>query len=123
MAHFTRDVLTLFDGTAEVDIETVSARGRVHRVPIWIVVDGTDVFARSYVGAEARWYRELLARPGAIVIGERRFAVSAVSATDPDSVRRTSEGYQRKYPTSRSLRAMQRPEVLPTTIRLEPAPA
>ena len=34
------------------------------------------------------------------------------------SVRRTSEGYQKKYPTSKSVGAMQKAEILGTTIRL-----
>jgi len=47
--------------------------------------------------------------------------VRAVRAADPDSVRRTSEGYQTKYRTSRSTPSMLRDEILDTTIRLEPA--
>ena len=118
---FPRDVIALLDRTEEVDIETHAPSGRAHRVPIWIVVDGDDVFARSYLGADARGYRELVARPGAIVAGDRSIAVRAVIAVDDESVRRTSEGFQKKYPKSPSLRAMQRPEVLATTIRFEPA--
>jgi len=118
---FPADVRALLDTTLEVDIETHSASGKAHRVPIWVVVDGEDVFARSYVGHEARWYRELILRPGAIVVEDRSIPVRAVLAVDKESVARTSRGYQKKYPHSPSLRAMQRPEVLGTTIRLEPA--
>lgn len=118
---FPKDVRDLFDTTLEVDIETRSAKGTVHRVPIWLVVDGDAVYVRSYLGPEARWYRELIARPGAIVVGTRRVPVRAVPAIDERSVNATSLGFQKKYPRSPSLRAMQRPEVLGTTIRLEPA--
>jgi hypothetical protein len=118
---FPKDVRDLLDTTLEVDIETRSAKGTVHRVPIWLVVDGDEVFARSYVGPEARWYRELRARPGAIVVGTRSVPVRGVPAVDERSIERTSLGFQRKYPRSPSLRAMQRPEVLGTTIRFEPA--
>lgn len=115
------EVVALLDGTAEVQMETTSAKGARHQVPIWIVVDGSDVFARSYLGENARWYREILARPGALIAGSRRIPVKAVLATDDDSVRRTSDGFQKKYPKSPSLRAMQRPEVLGTTLRFEPS--
>jgi hypothetical protein len=118
---FSKDIRDLFDKTLEVDIETRSARGTVHHVPIWLVVDGDAVFARSYVGPEARWYRELLARPGAIVVGTRSIPVRAVPAADERSINATSLGFQKKYPRSPSLRAMQRREVIGTTIRLEPA--
>ena len=114
------EIVALLDGTAEVQMETTSARGTRHEVPIWVVVDGSDVFARSYLGETARWYREILARPGALIAGSRHIPVRAVVATDDDSVRRTSEGFQKKYPKSPSLRAMQRPEVLGTTVRFEP---
>ena len=118
---FPAEILALLDATQEVDIETHSASGNAHRVPIWVVVDGDDVFARSYVGHEARWYRELIVRPGAIVAADLSIPVRAVLAVDKVSVARTSRGYQKKYPHSPSVRAMQRPEVLGTTIRLEPA--
>jgi hypothetical protein len=46
------------DQAREIDIET--RRGEdapAHRVTIWVVVDGHDVFVRSYHGPEGRWYR------------------------------------------------------------------
>jgi hypothetical protein len=115
------EILALLDRTLEVQIETTSAKGARHVVTIWVVVDGNDVFARSYLGARARWYREILARPGALIVGSRRIEVKAIRATDDDPVRRTSLGYEKKYPTSPSLRAMQKPDVLPTTVRFEAA--
>jgi hypothetical protein len=111
----------LLDKTRTVEIETSSPKGTVHRVPIWVVVDGDDVFVRSVRGSRARWYRELLARPGAVVTRSRRIPVRAASASDPSSKRRMTLGLRRKYPTSgASLVAMVRPEVLDTTLRLEP---
>ena len=119
---FPKDVLDLFHQSAEVEIETRSKSGEVHHVPIWIVVDGDTVLARSWRGSTARWYRELMASgEGAVVVGRRRVPVRAVRAVDADSVRRTSEGFQKKYPKSQSTPAMLRDEILDTTIRLEPA--
>ena len=90
-------------------------------MPIWIVVDGDDVFIRTYRGKTSRWYLELLAGPGYLVVGGKRVPVRAVPATDPESIKRASDGYRKKYAKSGSLDAMLRRSVLPTTLRLEPA--
>ena len=118
---FPRATLALLDRAREVDIETRSAKGVTHGVPIWIVVDGDDVFVRTYRGKSSRWYRELLARPGAILADGKRVPVRAERAVDADALRRTSDGYRKKYPKSGSLDSMLRRSVLDTTLRLEPA--
>jgi hypothetical protein len=118
---FPRPTLDLLAHTREVEIETRSPKGAVHSVPIWVVVDGDDVFIRTYRGANSRWYRELLAAPGALVAGKTRIPVRAISATDAESVRRASAGYRAKYSKSGSLGSMLRPNVIRTTVRLEPA--
>ena len=92
---FARDTLAFLNRVREIDIETHSAAGARHRVPIWVVVDGEDVFVRTYLGKDSRWYRELLARPGALVAGARRIEVRAARAVDDDSIKRTSEGYRK----------------------------
>lgn len=112
----------LLDRTRTVEIETTSPKGTVHRVPIWIVVDGEEVFVRSVRGERARWYRELLARPGAVITRSRRIPVRAVHAGDAGAKRRMTLGLKRKYATSgASLVAMVRRAILDTTLRLEPA--
>jgi hypothetical protein len=113
--------VALLDRTDEVDIETLSPNGTVHSVPIWIVVDGDDVFIRAYRGPTSRWYRELVARPGALVVKGQRIPVRGLVAADADSVRRTSDGFRKKYRKGSSLDDMLVPLVLPTTLRLEPA--
>ncbi|TMF27926.1 MAG: DUF2255 family protein [Chloroflexi bacterium] len=117
---FPPATLALLEKTREVDVETASPKGSRHRVPIWIVVDGDDVFVRSYLGKRGRWYREIQERPAALVSGSKRIPVRAVPATDAQSKRRTSLGFKRKYPKSGSLDAMLRRSVLDTTLRLEP---
>ena len=111
----------MLDRAREVDIETRSPKGRAHSVPIWVVVDGVDVFVHTYRGKTSRWYRELLAGPGALMVDGQRVRVRAVAASDPESIRRASAGYRKKYTKSGSLDAMLRRSVLPTTLRLEPA--
>lgn len=118
---FPKDVLELLDKTLEVDVETRSKSGDASRVPIWVIVSGQDVFIRSWKGSEAVWYRRIMARDGVLVVGQRRIPVHAIRATDEDSVRRTSDGFKKKYPTSNSTPSMLRDEILDTTIRLEPA--
>jgi hypothetical protein len=118
---FPKDTLALLDRSNEVDIETRSPEGRMHSVPIWVVVDKGDVFVRTYRGKTSRWYRELLAGPGALVVDGKRVPVRAVAAADSESVKRTSDGYRKKYRKGSSLDSMLLPKVLPTTLRLEPA--
>jgi hypothetical protein len=118
---FPKATLALLDRADEVDIETRSPKGTTHSVPIWIVVDGDEVFIRAYRGPTSRWYRELVARPGALVLKGQRIPVRAIAAADGDSVKRTSDGYRKKYRKGSSLDSMLVPSVLPTTVRLEPA--
>src|SRR5256886_16819674 len=89
---FPKEVLSLLDRTSEVDIETRSSQGSVHRVPIWIVVAGDDVYARSWRGPQARWYRELMAREGALLAGRRLLPAPAGRAIDPGCLLRHSGG-------------------------------
>lgn len=118
---FPKATLALLDRADEVDIETRSPKGTVHSVPIWIVVDGDDAFIRTYRGPTSRWYRELMAGPGALVVNGKRIPVRAVAAADAASVKRVSDGYRKKYRKGSSLDSMLVPSVLPTTVRLEPA--
>ena len=105
-----------------VRIETSAAGGApVHLATIWVVVDGERrVLVRSWRGAGGRWYRELLANPdGALLIGQKRVAVRAELASDPERIEACSEGLRRKYASSRgSLAQMLLPDVLPTTFEL-----
>jgi hypothetical protein len=118
---FSKDTIALLDRSNEVDIETRSPKGTTHSVPIWVVVDGDDVFIRTYRGPTSRWYREILAGAGALVVNGKRIPVRALAAADSASVKRTSAAYRKKYRKGSSLDSMLIPLVLPTTLRLEPA--
>ena len=124
-ATFDPDTLQTLDRADEVDIETSRGEGApVHRVIIWIVVDGDTVYVRSVRGPAGRWYRELSANPkGAIHVGGRRIPIESEPATDAASVSRVTDALRRKY-EQRSpgpLASMLRQPVLPTTMRLKPA--
>ena len=122
---FDPETLQTLDRTAEIDIETSRGEGApVHRVTIWIVVDGDDAFVRSVRGPSGRWYRELSANPrGALHVNGRRLAIEAEPATDADSVSRVSDALKRKYEQRwpGPLAGMLREQVLPTTMRVKPA--
>jgi hypothetical protein len=118
---FPKETVALLDRADEVDIETRSPKGTTHSVPIWIVVDGGDLFVRAVNGPTSRWYREIVAGPGAVVVNGKRIPVRAVAAADSVSVKRTSDGYRKKYRKGASLDSMLVPSILPTTLRLEPA--
>lgn len=105
----------------EIEIETQSSAGVIHRTIIWVVVHEGTVLVRSVRGARGRWYREALAEPRvAVHIDGRRIPATAVDASDPATVAACSEELRLKY-RGRSLDSMLTPDVLNTTLRLEAA--
>jgi hypothetical protein len=119
---FTPEELDLINRTVEMEIETRAPDGPAHRAVIWAVVDDAQVYVRSHKGAEARWYREAIANPAvALHVDGKRLTATAIPADDPDSIERTSAGLRTKYAGDPATSAMVRPEVLDTTLRLEPA--
>jgi hypothetical protein len=121
-SHFDGETLDLLERELEVDIETVSAGQEPHRTTIWVVVEDGVVYVRSWRGAGARWYREIIDEPrGALHVAGARLPVVALPASDPSSVAACSAGLRRKYTGDPSTPAMVRAEILDTTLRLEPA--
>jgi hypothetical protein len=119
---FSEEELAAIARAEEVRVETQPPDGPVHRTIIWIVVDDGEVFIRSVRGERGRWYREAKANPAiAIHVDGKRLAATAIPATDPDSIERTSNAIKRKYAADPALRTMIVPAVLPTTLRVEPA--
>ena len=119
---FSADDIEALASASEVDIETQAPGGPSHRTTIWVVVDGGEAYVRTYLGPDSRWYREAEANPAVgIHVNGRLLAVTAIPATDPDSVERVSAGYRHKYGKGQSVEAMVAASNLPTTLRLEPA--
>jgi hypothetical protein len=109
-------------GIEEVEIETRSAEGEIHRAVIWPLVRDGVVLIRSFRGAGARWYREAIADPSvALHLDGRRLPATVIAANDPASIEACSAALRDKYGADPSLSAMLRPEILDTTLRLEPA--
>jgi hypothetical protein len=56
-----------------------------------------------------------------VLVDGQRVAATAIAAADPDSIDRASDGFRRKYAGDPAVRTMIRPDILATTLRLEPA--
>jgi hypothetical protein len=111
-----RDVLAR---EREVDIETLAPDGTTRRATIWVVVVDDVPYIRSWRAERGRWYQDVRRESrAAIVTGERRIPVTAVPATDTASVAACSRGLEEKYRGDPAVPAMNRPEALPTTLRL-----
>ena len=118
---FAPEVLDTLARTKEIRIETSRPDGQVHSAIIWVVVDGEDVFVRSWHGERGRWYREAVANPEVTIVrGDQRLRALAIAATDAASIRRCSDGFLTKYRKSKSALMMLADEILETTLRLEP---
>src|SRR5579871_4726119 len=101
MARFDAGILQ-----ALRDIKEVAIRTEKHpkaAVVIWVVVADDEVFVRSVRGAAGRC-----------------LPVVAVPASEAGAIDRASREYLRKYRASPYAQSMVRPEVLVTTLRLEP---
>ncbi|HET7700513.1 MAG TPA: DUF2255 family protein [Candidatus Limnocylindria bacterium] len=122
MSGFPAILLQRIDAANEVDIETRSASGDVHRVTIWIVVHDGAPYVRSVRGKTGRWYRELVARKeGVLHVGSRAVAVRPVAVRTTEAIDLVSAALWKKYGRSASLFSMLRLATLDTTLRLEPA--
>ena len=86
------------------------------------MVDEGEVFARSVRGEKGKWYQRALENPEvALQAAGTEIPARAVPAPDTSSVERTSAALRRKYRKGSSLDSMLKPEILATTMRLEPA--
>jgi hypothetical protein len=118
---FAEDDLARIRAAEEVEIETHAPDGPAHRTVIWVVVDDDETFVRSYKGPNARWFREATANPAvALHVDGRRLPATAIPATDPDSIDRTSAGFSSKYRGDSATPTMV-DNYHETTLRLEPA--
>ena len=119
--------MPLFDAdTLRALREVQEPRIRTERHPnsavvIWVVVEGDEVFVRSWLGGRGRWYKDLAAGGTATLeFAGHVLPVKAFPADDARSVERASREILRKYRRSSHAQEMVRAEILPTTLRLEP---
>lgn len=117
--NFDAETLGALRDVKEVVIRTEKHPQRA--VVIWVVVADDEVFVRSWRGTKGRWHQDLAnGGPATLQFDGRRLAVQAIPASDPGSVAKVSRGFLTKYRTSSHAQEMVRPEILPTTLRLEP---
>jgi hypothetical protein len=117
VAQFNAEERRLLADTAEVHVEFRPGQ----RIPIWIVVDGQDVYVRSVRGPAGRWYQAVSAgQPVRLYAGAHQWPIRGEHVTDQAEIARVSDAIRTKYearwrgPTA----GMLRQEVLPTTLRL-----
>jgi hypothetical protein len=105
----------------EIRIETASAGAKTkHRATIWVVVVDGEVFVRSFTGPKGKWYRNVTANPEAdLEVEGKTIHVKAIPVSEQKSIEAVSQAYLEKYGSSPYAKDMVRPEVLPTTLRLE----
>ena len=101
MANFDADTLGELRDVQEVCIRT--EKHPKNAVVIWVAVADDEVFVRSWLGARGRWYRDLAAGgPATLEFADRRLAVQAIPASDPDCGRpnhqRNPEEYRSQQP-------------------------
>lgn len=119
MTKFDAKTLGDLRDAREVTIRT--GKHPASAVPIWVVVADDAVFLRSAYGAKGRWYRDLAAGGAATLeLAGRRLAVQAIPAQEAAAVEAASREYLRKYGPGPYSEMMVKPEILSTTLRLEP---
>jgi len=120
--QFDPATLHRIEAAYEVDIETTRPDGSTRRTTIWAAVQDDDVYVRSVRGERGYWYQAALDRPADVYLHVEgtRLPVRAVAASDESAISRCSAGLSLKYRADPSWRSMLRPNVLATTIRLEP---
>ena len=124
MSTFSADDLRLLERADEVTIETPRAgREQPRRTIVWIVVDAGTVYVRSVRGVDGAWYKAASGgAPARLDAGSKTWPIRLAAANSADEISRVSAAIEAKYlqrwpgPTA----AMLRPEVLSTTLRVEP---
>ena len=120
--HFDLVELQLLNDAEDVEIETEIVQEQQDRRVIWIVVVGLHPYVRSVNAKQGHWYQELIEKSaGAIHASGRRIPVRAVPVSEVETLMQVSEAYVRKYGHyPDDVAWLIGPEVLPTTLRLEP---
>lgn len=105
------------DNEVRIRISAQPDRG----VIIWIVVVGDAAFVRSLRGPKGKWYVAARADGRAsLEVGERLIPVRVTQVADAATIEAVSQAFLSKYASSPYAKAMVAPDILPTTLRLDP---
>jgi hypothetical protein len=116
MARFDDEFRGNLEKQREIQIETEAGRRT-----IWVVTVGDEVFIRSFRAEDGVWYRSFAANPtAAIDVAGRKLSVRGFPITGSEENRRIDDAYRAKYAGSPYVEQMVSPEVVGTTMRLEP---
>ena len=116
---FDASTLEMLRTADEIRIRTRKHKGQ--GVIIWIVTVGEQAFIRSFRGASAKWYVDAVADGQATLeVGDQQIPVRLTSVADAATVEAVSQAYLGKYASSPYAKAMVAPEVLPTTVHVDP---
>jgi hypothetical protein len=119
MAQFDQQTLRKLHDLKEVAIRT--PKHPANAITIWVVVSGAQVFVRSVRGTKGRWYRDIAKGSTATLeFNGEQLPVQAIPAIDATSIELASQEFLSKYRTSPYAASIVRPEVLDTTLRLDP---
>jgi hypothetical protein len=122
-SRFDHRTLARLEEADEVEMRTARSDGTASSRPIWIVVVDGAPYVRSYAGEHGAWWRHAR-RDGRAELGVdgEALPVRVVQASGGALDERVSQAYHGKYgrhspgPTE----AMVTPQVVATTLRLEP---
>lgn len=120
---FDASTLSRLQTTEEIRIVTTPPGSKAkHRATIWVVVVDGTVFIRSFLGKKGNWYQHIVVTSQAdLEFSGKRAHAKAIRVKDQKTIAAVSRAYLEKYRSSPYAKDMVRPEVLPTTLRLEPA--
>jgi hypothetical protein len=120
MTKWKQDELRKIAATQEPEVSVLLEDGATKPIPIWAVVVGDVLYARSYKGAKGRWYQSALRnKAGRIAVEGASHDVTfePVDGTINDWI---DDAYRAKYGHSPYLAPMLSDEVRATTLKIAP---
>ena len=125
MIDRSHDQLTAIGAADELQISTSRRDGSPRTpIPVWVVVDGDDLYLRSAYGTGSAWYRSALSRPhGRISAGGVDSDVTFAQVNDEALNVRLDAAYRSKYRRygAAYVDRMVAPQARAATIKITPA--
>ncbi len=121
--NWTEEELTRIGSAERAELATVGASGRLRRpVTVWVVRAGDNLYVRSWLGREGKWYRSLGGRGEAHISAggvEKDVVLVPTGGTVNDAVDGGYRGKYRRY-TGNYLEPMIAPSARETTLEIRP---